>query len=110
MEYVRNGKSEIARAGAEIVLTAGALETPKLLMLSGIGPAQELARHGIEVKRDSPGVGRNLQDHVIIALTATTDPGLGYSGEERGLKMLLNGLRYVLFRDGRRTAARPWPT
>lgn len=100
VEYVHQGRRETAYADAEVILTAGAFETPKLLMLSGIGPADELARHGIEPVRDLPGVGENLQDHVIVALTAVTKGGLGYSGEERGLKMILNGLRYMLFRDG----------
>ncbi|MEI9852700.1 MAG: GMC oxidoreductase [Sphingomonas sp.] len=99
VEYLRDGKVETAHAAREVVLAAGALVTPKLLMLSGIGPAGELARHGIALRHDLP-VGRNLQDHVIVALAATADPGLGYAGEERGWRMLRNGLRYLLFRDG----------
>lgn len=100
VEYLRAGRLETAAAAREVVLTAGALVTPKLLMLSGIGPAQELARHGIALRRDLPGVGRNLQDHAVVAMTATTEKGLGYSGEERGPRMVLNALRYLLFRDG----------
>lgn len=100
VEYIRNGKIETARAASEVILTAGALVTPKLLLLSGIGAANELSKYGIQTKVDLPGVGCGLQDHVVVALTATTAPGLGYSGEERGARMILNGLRYLLFRDG----------
>jgi choline dehydrogenase len=55
-----------ARAGGEVVLSAGAIATPKLLQLSGIGPGAVLAGHGIEVRHDLPGVGENLQDHLQI--------------------------------------------
>lgn len=54
--------------GAEIVLSAGAVKTPHLLMLSGIGPSKELARAGIHVLRDAPGVGTNFSDHPDIAI------------------------------------------
>ena len=55
----------VIEADREVVLCAGTLESPKLLMLAGIGPADELARHGIAVRVDAPGVGRNLHDHCI---------------------------------------------
>jgi choline dehydrogenase len=65
----------VLRARREVVLAASAINTPKLLMLSGIGPAAELARHGIEVRADRPGVGANLQDHLEIYLQfACTQP------------------------------------
>ena len=65
VEFVANafGRSETIRATQEVILSAGAIDTPKLLMLSGIGPADHLAEHGIEALVDSPGVGSNLQDH-----------------------------------------------
>src|SRR5262249_55714146 len=52
------------RVRQEVLLSAGAIESPKLLMLSGIGPAEQLRRHGIDVLVDSPGVGANLQEHI----------------------------------------------
>ncbi|MEW5424905.1 GMC family oxidoreductase [Amorphus sp. 3PC139-8] len=66
VEIVRDGKREICRARHEVVLSGGTVNTPQLLMLSGIGPADELARHGIDVAADLPGVGKNLQDHLLV--------------------------------------------
>ena len=62
----RGGQSELVRARAEVILAASSLNTPKLLMLSGIGPGAHLAEHGIEVVADRAGVGANLQDHLEI--------------------------------------------
>ncbi|MYW67494.1 choline dehydrogenase [Streptomyces sp. SID8379] len=66
VEYVRDGQRQRAWADAEVVVCAGAFETPKLLMLSGIGPAAHLRAHGIGVVADLPGVGGNLQDHLFV--------------------------------------------
>ncbi len=65
--YVHDGEAKTASA-REVVLCAGALETPALLKRSGIGPREELARHGIKVRRDLPGVGENLHDHPNVTL------------------------------------------
>jgi choline dehydrogenase-like flavoprotein len=69
-------------------------------MLSGIGPAAHLAGHGIQVRVDSPGVGQNLQDHNSVVVSMSTSGAHGYFGEDKGLRMLKNGLRYMAFRDG----------
>jgi choline dehydrogenase len=66
VEVLRKGQIEVLRAGAEVILAASSLNSPKLLMLSGIGPAAHLASHGIEVVADRAGVGGNLQDHLEI--------------------------------------------
>jgi len=63
VEWERDGMVHTAQVGREVILCAGALETPKLLMLSGIGPAEELSRHHIPLLVDAPSVGRNLMDH-----------------------------------------------
>jgi choline dehydrogenase len=63
-----SGTTRVARASREVVLAAGAFNTPQLLKLSGIGPPAELARHGIDVKVPLPGVGRNLQDRYEIGV------------------------------------------
>ncbi len=68
VEYVVDGITRTARARREVLLCAGAFGSPKLLMLSGIGPGDDLAGHGIPVVADLPGVGRNLQDHPASAL------------------------------------------
>ena len=62
--YVREGVDYVVQAGREVILSAGTFGTPQLLMLSGIGAAEELAALGIAVVRDLPGVGKNLQDHL----------------------------------------------
>ena len=75
IEYLKDGRPETARARAEVLLSAGAINTPQLLMLSGIGPADELTRHGIAVALDSRGVGANLQDHLdVIVVQACVKP------------------------------------
>jgi len=66
VELIRGGKTEIIRARREVVLAASSINSPKLLMLSGIGPAAHLAEHGIDVVADRPGVGANLQDHLEL--------------------------------------------
>ncbi|MCE6961271.1 choline dehydrogenase [Cereibacter sphaeroides] len=66
VEVLRRGQREIIRAGREVILAASSLNTPKLLMLSGIGPAAHLAEHGVAVVADRPGVGQNLQDHLEV--------------------------------------------
>ena len=66
VEVERDGKVEVIAAHAEVILAASSINTPKLLKLSGIGPAEELRGHGIEVVADRPGVGANLQDHLEI--------------------------------------------
>jgi choline dehydrogenase len=91
---------ETFHADTEVILAAGTYMTPKLLMLSGIGPAEELSRHDIAVKVDLPGVGRNLQDHHEVPIVATTTGAFGYFGQDRGLAMLSHGLQYMLFRSG----------
>jgi len=66
VEVERGGKIEVIRAGREVIIAASAINSPKLLMLSGIGPAAHLAEHGIDVVADRAGVGQNLQDHLEV--------------------------------------------
>ncbi|MBY6004993.1 choline dehydrogenase [Salipiger bermudensis] len=70
VEVERGGKIEVIRAEAEVILAASSLNSPKLLMLSGIGPAAHLAEHGIDVVADRAGVGQNLQDHLELYIQA----------------------------------------
>jgi choline dehydrogenase len=68
VEYLQDGRVERVRAGREVLLCAGAVDSPRLLMLSGIGPVERLRAIGIEPVADLPGVGRNLQDHLKLSL------------------------------------------
>ncbi len=68
VEVERGGKIEVIRADREVIIAASSINSPKLLMHSGIGPAAHLAEHGIEVVADRPGVGQNLQDHLEVYL------------------------------------------
>jgi len=83
------------RAG-EVILAGGAINTPQLLMLSGIGPAQQLRAAGIRVVAESPGVGENLQDHPAVPLAYLTDRAAGLAGAES----LPNVASYLLSRRG----------
>jgi choline dehydrogenase len=68
VEFIKDGQTQQARADKEVIAAAGAFLSPKLLMLSGIGPADHLKAHGISVVVDLPGVGQNLQDHVQLSI------------------------------------------
>ncbi|SMD04790.1 choline dehydrogenase [Primorskyibacter flagellatus] len=75
VEVMRGGATEVIEARAEVILAASSLNSPKLLMLSGIGPAAHLAEHGIKVIADRAGVGQNLQDHLELYIQqAATQP------------------------------------
>lgn len=100
VEFTQSGKQVRALAGTEVIVTAGALGTPKLLMLSGVGPATHLEGHDIPVISDLPGVGENLMDHHEVPVVASTNGHYGYFGEDRGFRMLRNGFQYLLFGNG----------
>ena len=75
VEVERGGRIEVIRARREVILAASSINSPKLLMLSGVGPAAELAAYGIDVAADRPGVGKNLQDHLELYIQqACTQP------------------------------------
>jgi len=82
VEFIKDGQLQQVRARREVILSAGAYGSPQILMLSGIGPTEELQKHGIEVVHELPGVGQNLQDHittVLIYKTRRSDTTLGFS-------------------------------
>lgn len=72
VEYVKDGAVHTVRAGSEIIVSGGAFLSPKLLMLSGIGPAASLRSHDVPVVQDLPGVGQNLQDHMQLPVIYRT--------------------------------------
>ena len=75
VEYEQDGQRVRADASEEVVVSAGAVDSPKLLMLSGIGPADHLEEHGIDVEQELPGVGQNLQDHLFAFVVHEVDAG-----------------------------------
>lgn len=94
------GKDVLIRASKQIVLTAGSFQTPKLLMLSGIGPRDELARHGIDIVHEADEVGRNYQDHVGAPVTRRLTGAKGLHGADKGLAALKHGIDYFIFKRG----------
>ncbi|WP_300621004.1 choline dehydrogenase [Dokdonella sp.] len=95
VDYRHRGRIERAQAG-HVILCGGAINSPQLLMLSGIGPADHLRAHGIAVARDLPGVGANLQDHLdICTLVRSTQP-ITYDKTND----IAVALRFLLKRDG----------
>jgi choline dehydrogenase len=96
VEFIRSGKKEIARASREVILCGGAVNSPHLLLLSGVGPAEQLRALGIPVVADVPGVGENLQDHLCAPVVYRSTKPVTLDRAET----LLNLLRYKLFRSG----------
>lgn len=101
VEYMRDGRNYTAATDGEVLLAAGALVSPQLLMLSGIGPADQLRQFGIAVAADLPGVGENLHDHCGAPLVASAPGDYGYFRQDTGFRMILNGIEYLAFGRGR---------
>jgi choline dehydrogenase len=94
--YIRDGVSEEARAEGETILSGGTINSPQLLLLSGIGPADEIKKAGVQPAYDLPGVGKNLQDHVMVSVGyLCTKPVTLASAES-----VPNLLKYFLFKRG----------
>ncbi|HET9017986.1 MAG TPA: GMC family oxidoreductase N-terminal domain-containing protein, partial [Acetobacteraceae bacterium] len=98
VEIATGGGREAIRAEREVILSAGAIGSPRLLLLSGIGPAEHLRAAGIEVAHDLPGVGGNLQDHLDLYAIAECTGDHTYDGYIRPHRALWAGAQYLLFR------------
>jgi choline dehydrogenase-like flavoprotein len=98
--YEKDGVTQTVRAEREVLVASGTYNSAKLMLLSGIGPADHLRAHGIKVVADIAGVGQNLQDHHEVPVIATTREPSGYFGQDKGWNMLRNGLQYLLFNSG----------
>lgn len=101
ISYCQNGAAKTARARREVILAAGAVGSPQLLMLSGVGPAAHLREKGIDVVLDKPGVGGNLQDHLQLRLIYKVH-GIGTLNEQYHslIGRAKMGLQYALLRTG----------
>lgn len=101
VEYVRDGQRHVARARREVIISAGAFNSPQLLELSGIGAADRLAGLGIPVVANSPRVGENLQDHFFIAVLMRFKPGTpSLNSLSRGTGLAGQILLWTLTRKG----------
>jgi choline dehydrogenase-like flavoprotein len=102
VEYVeRNGTArQTARAQTEVLVTAGAIGSPKLLLLSGIGPPDEVQALGIEPVHDLPGVGRNLQDHIDVYVISELSGAHSYNKHTQLHRQLWAGVQYYAFGCG----------
>ncbi len=101
VEYVKNGKTVTAQARGEVILSGGAINSPQLLQLSGVGPAQHLRDLGIDVIADRPGVGDNLQDHFNVRLVyRCRAPVTLNDALNNPLRGALELARYAFRRDG----------
>src|SRR5690606_16908799 len=95
------GIPRVLRARREVLLCAGAVQSPQVLMLSGIGDPQEIQRHGLPVLHALPGVGANYHDHLAISILMETRNTLSYGLSFRTAhRALWNALQYLLWRDG----------
>ncbi|MDR8726055.1 GMC family oxidoreductase [Burkholderia pseudomultivorans] len=100
IEVLERGERRRIVAAREVILSGGALASPHLLMLSGIGDPAALRRHGIVATVDSPEVGRNLQDHWFGSFAWRVTPDSSYNHRLRGLRKYLEGARYLLTGGG----------
>ena len=105
VSYVQGGTVREARSAREVILSAGALNSPQILMLSGLGPAAHLSELGIPVVADLPGVGGNLQDHLYVHYVARVTPESSVNDKLRGARAYLQGAQYLLTRGGLLTLA-----
>ena len=100
VEYFNGSERKHATAETEVIVTSGAIGTPKIMMLSGVGPAAHLREHGIDVVHDLPGVGENLNDHFGIDIVAELKGHDSLDKYNKPHWAAWAGLQYVLFRSG----------
>ena len=100
VEYERGGRTLTARAGHEVILSAGAVQSPQILELSGIGQPELLREHGIEVLHALPGVGENYRDHYAARLTWRIKQHITLNDDTRGLRFVREVARYLFSRRG----------
>ena len=106
IEYRKAGSMRTARARKEILISGGAYNSPQLLQLSGVGPAELLRKHGIDVVLDAPGVGQDLQDHMQVRMVMRCTKKITLNDIiNHPVRRMLAGARYAAFRKGPLTIA-----
>jgi choline dehydrogenase len=100
IEYVRRRSRHTARAAQEVLIAGGAINSPQLLMLSGVGPAAELRTAGVSPVLDLPGVGKNLQDHLNVNIIQRTTQPVTLDGKGAGLASIAVALEFLMFKTG----------
>ncbi|MDQ0394730.1 GMC family oxidoreductase [Labrys monachus] len=100
VELAQDGRAETIRCEREVIVSSGAIGSPRLLMLSGIGPAAHLREVGVGVVHDLPGVGENLQDHLDAYVIAECTGDHTYDNYAKPHRTVWAGLQYLLFRKG----------
>lgn len=100
IEYASSNGLQTVRASREVLVSSGAIGSPKLLLQSGIGPADHLKSVGVSVQHDLPGVGGNLQDHLDLFVISECTGDHTYDGVAKLHRTIWAGLEYVLFRSG----------
>ena len=96
VDYIKDGQKQTVHCNAEVILCGGAINSPQLLMLSGIGDSSHLHNHGIEVIADVKGVGQNLQDHVVCSVVHESIQAVSLANAQS----ILNVLRYLITKTG----------
>lgn len=104
VDYSKGSQMCRARADSEVLVTSGAIGTPKIMMLSGVGPAGHLNEHGIAVVADVPGVGENLNDHFGIDIVAELNGHYSLDRYNKWYNAALAGLQYMAFKSGPATS------
>ncbi|TAJ32916.1 MAG: choline dehydrogenase [Reyranella sp.] len=103
--YRQGGQTKQVKARREVILSGGAINTPQLLQISGIGNADDLGTIGVAVKHALPGVGRNLRDHYAVRVSALVKGAGSLNEKSRGLPLVAEVLRYAFTRKGLLTTA-----
>ncbi len=104
VEYIRNGKVESVRCDREVLLSSGTIGTTQLLLLSGIGPSDELKKLGIDMQHHMDGVGKNYQDHLNTYVVCDLHKPISYDGQHKFPQNIRHGLQYALYRNGAATS------
>lgn len=104
ISYRHKDKTHSVEANKEIILSGGAINSPHLLMLSGIGPKDHLKEHGIDTKVDLPGVGQNLQDHATVILQYACKKSFPIHKVDQPHRKLATGIQWVFTRKGMATS------